>query len=805
MNHKRTHRLRLALFGIALLAAIVATAQHPAATTQAQAGGSLGYGSKVYGTISVSLPLVTYSFTGAAGDFVDITAEPWTGSLDLRLELVAPNGVLLSQRIQNTLGGEPAGAHLSAFLKDAGAYLVRLSGENGTTGDFLLSLLGRGPATATALEYGQAVDVTIPQIADPQFFTFETEACPTTLVVTDLDEGQPFTFPFVVKVRDQRGQTVALLRGGEETEDWVTVQPDSGRYEVEVLAAEPALSGMIRLLVTCSGDNPGCTGGQTLGGLAGDCTPCPGTNTFVPGGGCPDLHLRAEQGLHMAAATTVFWDEMPGADGYTVRVIGITTDGGEVYLTHADWTPGDPTEFTWILPTEGYIGYRFTLEVLADGAVICAQNTTITIEQTSPECPDLGLAAEIIVPAMNAVALNWDPTLGADQFAIDLYSIIGTEEIFSGRLIMPGDSAGRTFDHFPPTLSGVRFVLWMTRGGMLCSDEVIVNFLPQQFTCPDLGLTASSDPATGAIVLNWAPLDGATGYELAAYGIAEGGGETQVLGATLMPSESTFTFFPTEGYGGFHFVLRVLGWPIECTAELTLHSQVQPNVPCAVRTDRLDIPVRVGPGPDRSIFAYLPPDTEILVVGQAIGTDGNPWWEIDKSQIPGGIMALSLWVAQSDVATVGLCTQVPQVEIPPVIPDDEEPGEGPGGGWGACGSCDTCGHPANECVTSPDGACLWDPATCLGGGPDDGGQCHTLAAVADPPNVGNAVNILTSTNCTTNSGVSGYLSSTVVQVSAVPESKFTFSNWTGCGASGSSNPVSITMTTSCTITGHFVP
>jgi len=38
------------------------------------------------------------------------------------------------------------------------------------------------------------------------------------------------------------------------------------------------------------------------------------------------------------------------------------------------------------------------------------------------------------------------------------------------------------------------------------------------------------------------------------------------------------------------------------------------------------------------------------------------------------------------------------------------------GRWLGCGSCNTCGHPTNECVTSPEGACLWDPATCRGAG-----------------------------------------------------------------------------------------
>jgi hypothetical protein len=344
MNHTHNHWLRLALIGSVLIAAVFSLARPPDHTTQAQTGGTLGYGSKVYGTISAEAPLVTYSFSGNSGDFVAVTADTWTGALDPQIDLVAPNGLVLDQSTQNTPVGDPVSAYLSVFLPETGVYLLRLSGETGTTGDFLLTLLGRSAATATPLAYGQAVDVTIPQDAPPQFFSFETEDCPTTLVVTNPGPGQPFTFPFVVKVRDQRGHTVAALRGGEQTEDWVTVQPRSGRYEVEVLAADPSLAGSIRLLVTCSGDNPGCPAGQAaLGGLTGECTPCPGPGDLVPGGGCPDLNLTVQQGLHMHTATTVSWDPMPGAEGYTIRVTGITTEGGEVYLTHADWTPGDPT------------------------------------------------------------------------------------------------------------------------------------------------------------------------------------------------------------------------------------------------------------------------------------------------------------------------------------------------------------------------------------------------------------------------------------------------------------------------------
>jgi hypothetical protein len=207
--------------------------------------------------------------------------------------------------------------------------------------------------------------------------------------------------------------------------------------------------------------------------------------------------------------------------------------------------------------------------------------------------------------------------------------------------------------------------------------------------------------------------------------------------------------------------------------------------------------VHVGPGPERSVFTYLPPGVDILVIGQAVGSDGNLWWEINKAQIPGGDAAASLWVAPSDVTTVGNCTQVPQAEIPPVIP--EEPG-GPSQGWGPCGSCDSCGHPASECVTSPEGLCLWDPATCLGGPPPGGSEnCYGLATAVDPGAWAGSVSVLTGSNCD-----GGYTPGTVVQVSASPtDLKLHFDHWSGCGASGSANPVSIPITGSCTITAHF--
>lgn len=905
MNHIHYHRFYRVLSGAILAIALIGLVPSQPLTTQAQTGGPLGYGSKVYGTISSAAPLVTYSFTGSEGDFVTATVDNWTGALDAQLELVAPNGVLLAYSTQNTLAGDPLGAYLSVFLPEAGSYLLRISGENGTTGDYLLALLGRSPAESTPLVFGQAITVEVPQNAVTQFFSFEAEACPTTLLVSDPSLGQPYTFPYIVMVYDQRGQRVALLRGGDQLEDWITVQPKSGRYEVQVRAVEPSLAGSIRLLVTCSGDNPGCPAGQPgLAGVPGlaDCVPCPGPDQPSPGGGCPDLNLRVEQGLHMSTATTVFWDPMPGATGYVVFVRGLVEGGGEVYLTRAEWVPGDPTEFTWILPVEGYLGYRFTLDVLFEGDVICTQHVVLYLEETSPECTDLGLEGLVTDETVNAVALSWLADPEADQYDLDIYSIVGASEEYSGRLVLPGGATGRAFDHFPPHLDGVRFVLWKWVAGRLCSDELTLMFGGQQYVCPPLGLAVTAlDPVSRSITLSWFGFEDIEGYQIDVYGTDAGGAETLIDSTGLPASVLTSTYTYPEGYVMLRFVLRLLGGPIECSEEIVVMPQTPPpgecadfalsvtaatgsqvdlewtaypgadgfgyllmdearnpvpghsvimsaaqlnlvllspplapgvyivNIgpwddvaglicaqevtitfggtpggPCLVRADRQGVQVRVGPGLDRSVFAFMPIGVDIPVVGQSTDGAGNVWWQIDQSYIPGGEAAASLWVAAGDVTETGDCSQVPSSYVPPVIPGDDLPDEQPGGGWGPCGSCDTCGHPVNECVTSPEGACLWDPATCLAPAPggDDGGACYAVTAAIDMGQCygGGSAMIDTPPNCEGGR----YLPGTTISAHAVAvDPKCTVQYWSGCGVSGGGASISFVPPGSCTVTAHM--
>jgi hypothetical protein len=684
---------------------------------QAQTGGALGYGSKVYGAVSAESPVVTYSFSGQAGDYVVMQADSWTGTLDIQLEFVGPNGQILDSSTHNPAGDQPFGAFLTTILPDAGLYVLRVSGENNTAGDYLLTVLGRAAVTAAPLIYGQPVAVTVTQGAAPQFFTFEAEDCPTTLVVSDPSEGQPHAFPFVVKLRDQRGQSVALLRGGDQLEDWVTVEANSVRYEVEVLGADPALSGSLRLLVTCAGQNPGCTTANVPPGEIA-CAPCPPREPLVPGSTCPDLNFVATQDPAQPNRVTVTWNPMPGATGYAVYVIGRMLDG-EVYLTHGTWVPGDPLTFTWLLPEVGYIAFDFSLRALVDDVVLCTDDAIVEITSQQAQCPDMGLTAIITEPVTRALTLNWLPDLGADQFAIDIYTTIGGGESYNGRLVIDADQTSYAYDHFPPDAEAARFVLWMTIGGALCSDEVTVDF----------------DQPPGQ----------------------------------------------------------------------------QPGVTCAVRAEREGVNLRVGPSTFYAIFTTMPPGIDYLVIGQAVDGGGMAWWELDKTQFTGHETVDRLWVAQSVVVPVGDCSQVPVTEIPQaVIPwpqDEPPPDEPPPGQWLPCGSCDTCGQPANECVTSPDGQCLWDPATCRGVQPlQPGGEpspnCYSVSVSIDMGSCYSPGSAMLDTPPNCEGGL--FVPGTLIQAHAVAvDPKCTVQSWSGCGVSSGDESVSFVPPGSCALVAHM--
>lgn len=219
---------------------------------------------------------------------------------------------------------------------------------------------------------------------------------------------------------------------------------------------------------------------------------------------------------------------------------------------------------------------------------------------------------------------------------------------------------------------------------------------------------------------------------------------------------------------------------------------------CLVRTEfERFARMRVGPGENRGVFDWLPARQDFTVIGQALDEQGKTWWQLDKDEIPGSEFAASLWVAEEEVDEIGNCLNIPPGEIPPIIPGGPPPViVTPGGGWGPCGSCDTCGGPASECVLAPDGACLWDPATCA---PPTTGECYTLTTqVILGIRCGDAsIEFGQSPNCD-----GQWLPGSSVTLTVPPYSsgQCRFVGWSGScpGASGSSTTITVTMSYSCT-------
>ncbi|NDJ77983.1 MAG: FecR domain-containing protein [Chloroflexi bacterium] len=114
----------------------------------------------------------------------------------------------------------------------------------------------------------------------------------------------------------------------------------------------------------------------------------------------------------------------------------------------------------------------------------------------------------------------------------------------------------------------------------------------------------------------------------------------------------------------------------------TTPSQPQSTEPCTVQTSSATVAVRVGPGYNRGVRDYLPPNQAFPVLGEGTGSDGSLWWQID---IPAYEQA---WVDQAEVVASGNCDLVGDVAAPPIVAppppgpgpsDDDDSGDDDGG------------------------------------------------------------------------------------------------------------------------------
>lgn len=435
MRHRRLPRF-VWLMPVLILAVIILSLAS-SSSTQAQIGGTIGYGSNVFGSIAAAGQSLTYSFNGSTGDFVQITLRNWTGTLDPHLDLLAPGGQTVASSGTHLFSDEPLEAFVSSFLPQAGIYSLRISAENNTTGEFVLKLMGRGGLSATPLVFGQVVDVALPVNTAPQFFSFDAQDCPTVLVVYNLSEGLPFTFPFVVKVQNTAGTEIAQLYGGDALEDRLIVAPSSGHYELNVSTADPQVAGRVQLLVTCGDQAPGCipSSGQ---GEGSSCRPCFGD--AFGGEACADFSITYT--LSDSAATFT-WTPVEGADWY---IFSIVDAAGSLLLDSARLIEG-ATSNTYTFNSADMARGPFTVYVSAgaedgDSEYLCVGETQVSLGEISAlQCTGISVGADIVPGAERAAVLHWNGVAGAGAYLIHVYAVGDDGGLVGIRVLtVPGDA-----------------------------------------------------------------------------------------------------------------------------------------------------------------------------------------------------------------------------------------------------------------------------------------------------------------------------------------------------------------------------
>lgn len=93
--------------------------------------------------------------------------------------------------------------------------------------------------------------------------------------------------------------------------------------------------------------------------------------------------------------------------------------------------------------------------------------------------------------------------------------------------------------------------------------------------------------------------------------------------------------------------------------------------------------LRVGPGENRSVIAFLPAGQEFTVTGSFDDDDGGTWYQLDKAEVDPDSPAAELWVFSEAVDATEGCENVVAVNAPPIIPSSNRPTNSGGGSSGS--------------------------------------------------------------------------------------------------------------------------
>jgi hypothetical protein len=224
-----------------------------------QSGGFMDYGDAVINSVIEDTPLVSYTFSGAAGDVITAEAIGISFEFNPSLALLSPSMQPISYNDNAPLGFGATDAALTATLPEDGTYAL-LVGAEGFGGTFWLRLNNTVMGEAAPLPPNTMIGIdeqTLDNAAGtPLLYAFETGDCTTALSLINIGEG----FPFTVIVRDASGTIFTGLREGQQQAHLITLPPNSGRYIVEIIPLEGGAERSLAISASCASEHPVCVG-----------------------------------------------------------------------------------------------------------------------------------------------------------------------------------------------------------------------------------------------------------------------------------------------------------------------------------------------------------------------------------------------------------------------------------------------------------------------------------------------------------------------------------------------------------------
>ena len=206
-----------------------ATASSKLAPNAARRLGGLTYGSGLTGSIKTAGGTVSIPFTGKAGVLVLARVLP-IGGLEAELSIVAPDG-------------SSATSHADGLVTDrlaiSGPYVLVVTAQNGTSGDFVVRLDAQ-TGSSLPLSLGQLTSAPFVAGGTAQVYHFDQNPNGELLLTLSADDP---AFRFSSAVRSHDGQAVATFNGKVRSVV-LTLDAGAGAFDLTLTPDDPAAAGL---------------------------------------------------------------------------------------------------------------------------------------------------------------------------------------------------------------------------------------------------------------------------------------------------------------------------------------------------------------------------------------------------------------------------------------------------------------------------------------------------------------------------------------------------------------------------------